>query len=299
MTQAQTQYENSEPILKTIHNIINWFSEEKEMFKSIFTNNNKIQNFSMTYDFSLYNKKQILERNVFLWLMIALEGFYSKTVAYYFLHVKGGIPYDLIPQMWAVDFSIAFVVAFIITKLSQIGVRLGLEKYRELGGVGTKYHFFGFIILSLIPIINIWYKVTTDSTNSIVMAIVIPLILFIVTSFAVYIVVDRNLKYGARDLELKKSIKEKTRLEIMNAKMYRNCKDSKKDIEQSASKLSILLSKESVDAVNHYLGMFLKVEKYIIHDILFNRKPVDLAIDGKGQVEDLSEDEFYVFFKTL
>lgn len=299
MQQTQIQYENSEPILKIIHNMITWFSEQKEMYGSIFSNNNKIQNSSMLYDFSQYNGKKIFERKVFLWLMIALEGFYSKTVAYYFLHVKAGIPYDLIPQMWLVDFIIAFFVALIITKLSLIGVTLGLEKYRESGSAGTKYHFFGISILLLVPIVNIWYKLSTDPSINIVLSIVIPILLFIVTAYAVYIIADRTIKFGARDEELKKALKEKVRLETINGNFYRECKEYKKEIEQGASKLSILLSKVANEKSTDFLSMFPKIEKHIIYEILFSKKPGDLAVNENGKFEDLSDDEFYKFFMSL
>jgi len=299
MKSIQIQYDNSEPILKIIHTIIKWFSEEREMFETIFSNNNKIENYSMAYDFSQYNKERMFERKAFLWLMITLEGFYSKTVAYYFLHIKAGIPYDLIPNMWAVDFIVAFIFAFIITKASVIAVKFGLEKYREMGGVGMKYHVFGFVILTLIPVVNIWYKLNTAPSNSITLTIIIPILLLIVTAFSVYIFVDRGMKYGARDLELKKVLREKNRMEVMNTKMYRDCKENKKETEQAASKLSILFSKVSSTEVIHFMSMFPKVEKYIVHDILFNTKPVNLTIDGKGEVEDLSEDPFFIFYKKL
>ena len=63
--------------------------------------------------------------------------------------------------------------------------------------------------------------------------------------------------------------------------------------------LNILFSKVSPSEFSHYIGMFPKVEKFIIYDLLFNSKPSSLSVGDNGIVEDLSEDPFVVFYKTL
>ncbi len=296
---SQLQFDNSEPVLKITHNIITWFSEQKEMFETIFSNNNKIENYSMAYDLTRYNKQRVFDRKIFLWLSIILEGLYSKTIAYYFLHIKAGIPYDLISQMWAIDYAVGFMIALFITKGCVIGVRYGLEKYREQGGIGTKYHIFSFLFLTIIPIVNISYKLNSAPSNNIALTIIIPILLFLTTSFSVYLYVDRDIKHGERDIELKRVLKKKQAMEIANDNMFRKCKENKKEIQQEASKLSILFSKVSSEEVKHFTSMFPKVERYIIHDLLFNTKPVNLILDGKGEVEDLSENSFVKFFMKL